>query len=45
MGDLPANAPSWKTAEKAGFVLEEKRMYKDIDDSEEQLYRFYSKKR
>ena len=40
-----ANVPSWKTAEKAGFVLEEKRMYKDIDDSEEQLYRFYSIKR
>lgn len=39
------NVPSWKTAEKAGFVLEEKRMYKDIDDSEEQLYRFYSIKR
>lgn len=40
-----ANVPSWKTAEKTGFVLEEKRMYKDIDDSEEQLYRFYSIKR
>lgn len=40
-----ANVPSWKTAEKAGFVLEEKRMYKDIDDSEEQLYRFYTIKR
>ena len=40
-----ANVPSWKTAEKAGFVLEEKRMYKDIDDSEEQLYRFYLVKR
>ncbi|MCR5103657.1 MAG: GNAT family N-acetyltransferase [Eubacterium sp.] len=40
-----ANVPSWKTAEKVGFVLEEKRMYKDIDDSEEQLYRFYSVKR
>ena len=40
-----ANVPSWRTAEKAGFVLEEKRMYKDIDDSEEQLYRFYLVKR
>lgn len=36
-----ANVPSWKTAEKAGFVLEDTRMYKDINDSEEQLYRFY----
>ena len=40
-----ANVPSWRTAEKAGFVLEEKSMYKDIDDSEEQLYRFYLVKR
>ena len=40
-----ANTPSWKTAEKAGFVLEDTRMYKDIDDSEEQLYRFYVIKR
>ena len=40
-----ANVPSWKTAEKAGFVLEDTRMYKDINDSEEQLYRFYSIKR
>ena len=40
-----ANVQSWKTAEKAGFVLEDTRMYKDINDSEEQLYRFYSIKR
>ena len=40
-----ANVPSWKTAEKAGFVLEDTRMYKDINDSEEQLYRFYVIKR
>lgn len=39
------NEPSWKTAEKAGFVLEDTRMYKDIDDTEEQLYRFYVSKR
>jgi RimJ/RimL family protein N-acetyltransferase len=40
-----ANVPSWKTAEKAGFVLEDTRMYKDIYESEEQLYRFYAIKR
>ena len=40
-----ANVASWRTAEKAGFVLEDKHMYKDIDDSEELLYRFYSAKR
>ena len=40
-----ANVPSWKTAVKAGFVLEDARMYKDINESEEQLYRFYAIKR
>ena len=29
---LDANAPSWKVAEKSGFKLIEKKMYKDIDD-------------
>lgn len=36
------NIPSWKVIEKAGFVLTEKRMYKDINDASEELYRFYS---
>lgn len=35
------NIPSWKVAEKAGFILSEKRMYKDLNDCEEKLYRFY----
>ena len=36
------NIPSWKTAERAGFKLIETKMYKDINDEEEELYRFYS---
>ena len=39
------NIPSWKVIEKAGFVLTEKRMYKDINDTNEKLYRFYSVQR
>jgi len=39
---LAGNAPSRKTAEKAGFVLNSIRMYKDIYDDEEKLYCFYS---
>jgi len=35
------NIPSWKTAEKCGFELMETKMYKDIDDEKEELYRFY----
>ena len=35
------NVPSWKVVEKAGFILVEKRMYKDLNDKEEKLYRFY----
>ncbi|WP_026527398.1 GNAT family N-acetyltransferase [Butyrivibrio sp. VCD2006] len=35
------NLPSWKTIERAGFSLTEKKMYKDINDAEEELYRFY----
>jgi len=35
------NIPSWKTVEKAGFVLAGKRMYRDINDDREELYRFY----
>ena len=39
------NVPSWKTAEKCGFKLMETKMYKDIDDEKEELYRFYMVKR
>ena len=35
------NLPSWKTAEKTGFKLLETKMYKDIYDEKEELYRFY----
>ena len=36
------NAASWRTAEKSGFKLLETKMYKDIGDENEELYRFYS---
>lgn len=39
------NISSWKTIEKAGFVLVDKRMYRDINDADEELYRFYSLQR
>ena len=39
------NFPSWKAIENAGFTLTEKKMYKDIYDVNEELYRFYSAKR
>jgi RimJ/RimL family protein N-acetyltransferase len=42
---LDENEASYKTAEKAGFTLNDRRMYKDIYDSEERLYRLYSAKR
>ena len=35
------NPASWKTAEKAGFRFIERKMYKDINDDNEELYRFY----
>ncbi len=35
------NIASWKVIEKVGFILTEKRMYKDLNDDEEKLYRFY----
>lgn len=35
------NTASWKTVENAGFVLSETRMYRDINDKKEELYRFY----
>lgn len=39
------NIPSWKVIEKVGFILIEKRMYKDLNDDEEKLYRFYKNTR
>lgn len=39
------NISSWRTIEKAGFVLMDKRMYRDINDADEKLYRFYSVQR
>ena len=42
---LDTNVASWKTAEKAGFILSETKMYKDIYDEKEDLYRFYVKRR
>ncbi len=36
------NVPSWRTIEKAGFRLTEKKLYQDIGDETEQMYRFYS---
>jgi len=38
---LDSNIASYKTAEKGGFRLSEIKMYKDMDDEEEKLYRFY----
>lgn len=35
------NIPSWKVAEKTGFVLTEKRMYQDLNDDTQKLYHFY----
>lgn len=35
------NVPSWKVIEKAGFILIKKIMYKDLNDDEVKLYRFY----
>ena len=42
---LDSNVASWKTAEKAGFELLEIKMYQDIYDEEEKLYRFYVKRK
>lgn len=36
-----ANVSSWKTVEKCSFSLVETKMYKDVNDDVEQLYRFY----
>lgn len=39
------NIPSWKVIEKSNFKLTEKKMYKDINDTQEVLYRFYEMER
>lgn len=38
------NISSWKVVEKIGFVLTEKRMYKDLNDDKEEFYHFYELK-
>ncbi len=35
------NISSWKVIEKVGFILDGRRMYKDLGDDDEKLYRFY----
>ncbi len=35
------NISSWKVVEKVGFLLTEKKMYKDLNDSKEEMYHFY----
>lgn len=35
------NIASCKTVEKSGYIFQEQKMYKDINDSEEQWYNFY----
>ncbi|MGN0387032.1 MAG: GNAT family N-acetyltransferase [Lachnospiraceae bacterium] len=35
------NVASWKTIEEASFQLVERKMYQDINDAKEELYRFY----
>lgn len=40
-----ANVPSWRVVKGAGFQLIEKKLYKDINDDEEEMYFFYETKR
>lgn len=35
------NVPSWKVVEKVDFLLTEKKMYRDLNDSKEEMYHFY----
>ena len=35
------NVSSWKPIEKVSFQLVERKMYQDINDAKEELYRFY----
>lgn len=39
------NILSWKVVEKVGFNLVEKRLYKDLNDEQIKLYRFYEIRR
>ncbi len=39
------NIPSWKAIEKSGFSLLERKMYQDLNDEVEEMYRFYLVKR
>ena len=39
------NVASWKVAEKTGFELSDTRMYKDINDECEEMYRFYRREK
>lgn len=35
------NISSWKVIEKAGFALVDRKLYQDINDEKEEMYRFY----
>ena len=39
------NVPSWRTAERVGFALTGRRMYRDINDAQAVPYRFYEMRR
>lgn len=39
------NIASWKVVEKTGFVLTDKKMYKDLNDENEEMYYFYEIKK
>ena len=42
---LEENVPSWRTAERVGFALTGRRMYRDINDAQAVPYRFYEMRR
>ncbi|MCI8441309.1 MAG: GNAT family N-acetyltransferase [Provencibacterium sp.] len=37
------NKASWRVVEKAGFLLTEKRLYRDLNDEKPVFYRFYER--
>lgn len=39
------NIASWKSVEKAGFTVTERKMYQDLNDEKAELYYFYEMKR
>ena len=43
LSDVPIMKTSGKPVlpEKAGYILNAKRMYKDLNDEQEEIYRFY----